>query len=69
MGRGWGGLLFEGGNVGCGCELRIRRDGWVGVWVGVGCCLRVGVLGVAVSWGCGGWVVRVWVGVAVGWWL
>ena len=39
MGRGWGGLLFEGGGVGFGC----------------------------VSWECGGWVVRVWVGVAVGW--
>ena len=32
MGRGWGwcGLLVEGGGDGCGCELRMWGDGWVG---------------------------------------
>ena len=56
MGRGWGecGLLVEGGGVGCCCELGMLGDEWVGVGVGVGYWLRVEVLGVVVSWECGG---------------
>ena len=29
-GWGWGGLLVEGGGVGCGCELGMWGEGWVG---------------------------------------